>query len=122
MAKRDLTGAIDFAHLDTYTAGDADIAGEVLGLFEEQASLWMRLLTPDAPADSWRDAAHTLKGAALGIGAHDLAAACSEAEQTADTGVVGRAVLLDPLLTALNAVLADIAAWRHEQALQGLKG
>ncbi len=121
MAKRDLTGAIDFAHLETYTAGDPGIADEVLGLFEEQAALWTRLMTPDAPADSWRDAAHTLKGASLGIGAHAMAQACSEAELKADTGPAARAMLLDPVLTALNAVLADIAAWRHEQALQGLK-
>jgi HPt (histidine-containing phosphotransfer) domain-containing protein len=122
VARRDLTGAINFVHLDAYTAGDAALTEEVLALFEEQASLWMRLLTPEAPADSWRDAAHTLKGGALGIGADALARACSEAEQNALTATATRAALLDPIHAELNAVLADIAAWRHQVALDGLRG
>lgn len=122
MAKRDLTGAINFAHLDAYTAGDPALTEEVLALFEEQASLWMRLLTAEAPADSWRDAAHTLKGAALGIGADALAAACSLAEQNAASSGATRAALLDPIHSDLNAVLGDIAAWRHQTALDGLRG
>jgi HPt (histidine-containing phosphotransfer) domain-containing protein len=122
VARRDLTGAINFTHLDAYTAGDAALTAEVLALFEEQASLWMRLLTADAPADSWRDAAHTLKGAALGIGADALAAACSMAEQNAGVATGTRAALLDSIHAGLNAVLADIAAWRHQAALDGLRG
>ena len=82
----------------------------------------MRLLTAEAPADSWRDAAHTLKGAALGIGADALARACSDAEQNAVTATATRAALLDPIHAGLNAVLADIAAWRHQVALDGLRG
>ena len=122
MARRDLTGAINFAHLDAYTAGDATLTEEVLALFEEQASLWMRLLTAEAPADSWRDAAHTLKGAALGIGADALARACSMAERESGLAVSARAGLLDAVHAELNAVLADIAAWRHQVALDGLRG
>jgi len=122
VARRDLTGAINFAHLDAYTAGDPGLTEEVLALFEEQASLWMRLLTAEAPADSWRDAAHTLKGAALGIGAEALARVCGVAEQQSGTTGAARAVLLDPIHAELNAVLADIAAWRHQVALDGLRG
>lgn len=122
MARRDLTGAIDFAHLEAYTGADPDLTEEVLGIFVEQSSLWMRLLAPAAPATSWRDAAHTMKGAALGIGAQELARICGEAEVQAEASPGARAALLDPLLTALDAVLSDIAAWRHELALRSLKG
>eukprot|EP01037_Dinobryon_pediforme_P016899 gene16899-17086_t len=80
MAKRDLSGAIDFAHLETYTGADPDLTEEVLSIFVEQSALWMRLLAPNAPATSWRDAAHTMKGAALGIGAHALAKAPKPAQ------------------------------------------
>jgi HPt (histidine-containing phosphotransfer) domain-containing protein len=122
LARRDLSGAINFEHLEAYTGADPDLTEEVLGIFVEQSSLWMRLLSPSAPATSWRDAAHTMKGAALGIGAQDLATACGEAEVQAEASVAARAALLDPLQTALDAVLSDIAAWRHELALRSLKG
>ena len=54
--------------------------------------------------------------------AHALARACGEAEFQAEASPAARAALLDPLQTALDAVLSDIAAWRHELALRSLKG
>jgi HPt (histidine-containing phosphotransfer) domain-containing protein len=122
VARRDLTGAINFAHLDTYTAGDPALTEDVLSIFEEQSSLWMRLLTREAPTDGWRDAAHTLKGAALGIGADALAAACSEAEQQAASSPAHRQLLVEQIHSGLDAVLSDIAAWRHQRLLDELKG
>ena len=121
MARRDLSGAIDFAHLERYTAGDPALTSEVLGLFREQAAMWMRLLTPDAPAQAWRDAAHTLKGAALGVGAFDLAEACATAEQNADDEPGLRSHRLDAIRNTLDAALADVAAYLHEQAIQSLR-
>jgi HPt (histidine-containing phosphotransfer) domain-containing protein len=117
MARRDITGAVDFAHLETYTAGDAVLAEEVLGLFRHQAELWAPLLDPSA--EGWRDAAHTLKGSALGIGAHRLGQVCGEAEQELDLG--RRHLLLGRIRDELDAALHDIAAYLHERALQGLK-
>jgi HPt (histidine-containing phosphotransfer) domain-containing protein len=122
MAKRDLTGAVDFAHLDRYAAGDAALVEEVLGLFREQAELWLPLLDPAADGGAWRDAAHSLKGSALGIGAFALAERCGAAESEPEADLGRRTVLLDHVRTALDAALADIAAWRHEQALRSLKG
>jgi hypothetical protein len=119
MARRDLTGAVDFAHLESFAAGDADLIDEVLSMFREQAALWVRLLDPFGPHDHWRDGAHTLKGAALGIGAFQLADACDAAERGADgtkTAQLGR------IHTALDAALGDIAAYQHELALKSLKG
>jgi|688.fasta_scaffold231520_2 HPt (histidine-containing phosphotransfer) domain-containing protein len=121
MARRDLTGAVDFGYLETFTAGDAQVIEEVLGLFREQAELWLRLLDPAAEAEAWRDAAHTLKGAALGIGAEDLAEACKTAEFDTSSDAGRRAHLLDKVRDALDLALADIAAYQHEAALTGLK-
>jgi HPt (histidine-containing phosphotransfer) domain-containing protein len=122
MAKRDLTGAVDFAHLERYAGGDAALIEEVLGLFREQAELWIRLLDPAADQGAWRDAAHTLKGSARGIGAFTLADRCEDAEREPDAELGRRTVLLDHVRTALDEALADIAAYRHEQALRSLKG
>ena len=70
MARRDLTGAVDFGVLEDMTGGDAAISEEVLGLFVEQALA--------APA-------------------------------------------LERVRDALEAALADVAAYRHELMLRGLK-
>ena len=78
MARRDLTGAVDFAVLNGMTGGDDAINEEVLGLFVNQAGLWSVMLDPKV--EGWRDGVHTIRGAAAGIGARDLAAICAEAE------------------------------------------
>jgi HPt (histidine-containing phosphotransfer) domain-containing protein len=120
MARRDLTGAVDFAYLEGYAAGDQAVVDEVLALFREQAELWMRLLDPAAPGQGWRDAAHTLKGSALGIGAGVLAEACAQAEAAGDDAIE-RTLKLKRARDSLDEVLADIAAYTHEQALRSLR-
>jgi HPt (histidine-containing phosphotransfer) domain-containing protein len=122
MAKRDLTGAVDFDYLERYAGGDQALVEEVLGLFREQAELWLRLLDPAAADEAWRDAAHSLKGSSLGIGAFTLAGHCESAEKEAGADLGRRALLLDHVRTSLDAVLADIAAYTHEQALKSLRG
>jgi len=121
MARRDLTGAVDFGHLESYAAGDTALIDEVLGMFREQAALWVRLFDPDGPPGGWRDAAHSLKGSALGVGAFQLAKACDIAEVAADANAGEKSALLERIRDALDAALADIAAYTHEQALQSLK-
>ncbi len=116
MARRDLSGAVDFAYLETYMQGDLVIMDEVLGMFQHQAELWTPLL--DVGHEGWRDAAHTLKGAAGGIGANDVAAIASEAEIGDAEGAAGR---LERLKTALAAALHDVAAYRHDLQLRSLK-
>ena len=120
MARRDLTGAVNFTHLETYAAGDQGVVDEVLAIFREQAAMWMRLLDPAAEGEAWRDAAHTLKGSALGVGAFALADECEAAEQ-ADADVGKRTRLLESVRTELDRALADIAAYAHEQALKSLR-
>jgi HPt (histidine-containing phosphotransfer) domain-containing protein len=121
MARRDLTGAVDFEHLERYAAGDQQVVDEVLAIFREQAAMWLRLLDPAAANGAWRDAAHTLKGSALGLGAHALAEACAAAEQAADASLSERTLKLEKVRDALDLALADIAAYVHEQALRSLR-
>ncbi len=120
MARRDLTGAVDFKHLEVYAGGDLALVEEVLGLFREQAAIWVRLLDPAAEAEAWRDGAHTLKGSARGIGAFALADAC-EAAELAGPDIGERTVRLERVKDALDAALGDIAAYLHELTIQGIK-
>lgn len=117
MARRDLTGAVDFSVLDQVTGGDDAVAEEILDLFAQQAAIWEPML--DVRQDGWRDAAHTLRGAAAGIGAGALAKACAAAEG-AEKAIAP--ALLDHVRDALEAALVDVAAYRHELMLRSLKG
>ncbi len=117
MARRDLSGAVDFAVLEAMTGGDDAISEEVLALFVQQAGLWSPLL--DVRHEGWRDAAHTVRGAAAGIGAGALAEACAAAEAAEKAEAPP---LLDRVRDALDVALADVAAWRHELMLRSLRG
>ena len=117
MARRDLSGVVDFAVLERMTGGDDGVAEEVLGLFVQQAGLWSPML--DVREDGWRDAVHTIRGAAAGIGAAALAQACQAAE-AADKPEAPP--LLDRVRDALEVALADVAAYRHELMLRSLRG
>jgi HPt (histidine-containing phosphotransfer) domain-containing protein len=97
------TGAVDFGYLEGFAAGDRQVVSEVLALFVQQADLWATAL--DAAGPDWRDVAHTIKGAARGVGAHALGDACAEAEATGEGG-------LPAVRAALDAAVADIAAYR----------
>ena len=112
MARRDISGVVDFGYLETYAGHDMEMVQEVLGLFREQALLWGPMLDPDA--EGWRDAVHTIKGAARGIGAVTLGEICDAAEK-------GGVHMLGEVRHALDLTLADIAAYAHEQALKSLK-
>ena len=92
-------GAVDFAYLEDFAAGDRQVVGEVLTLFREQAGLWMPALKNPGPG--WPDVAHTVKGAARGVGAHRLGDLCAEAE----TNGPGR---LPAVVAALEAAVAEI--------------
>ena len=118
MARRDLTGAVDFSYLEAYAGGDLVVVEEVLALFREQARMWLRLLDPNAPGQGWRDAVHTLKGSARGIGASALGASCEAAEQASPHAEIPS---LERVRDDLELVLADIAAYTHELALRSLK-
>jgi len=112
LARRDIRGFVDFAYLEGFAAGDEALVDEVLALFREQSGIWAPMLAPDH--EGWRDAVHTLKGAARGVGAFALGDVCAACEAEGPGGLVG-------VRDALNEALADIAAYAHERALRSLK-
>jgi HPt (histidine-containing phosphotransfer) domain-containing protein len=114
---------MDLAHLSAMTGGDTALGIEVIEIFQHQAQLWSRLLDPRLPAQEWSDAAHTLKGASLGIGALKLAAACERAEKAgrSDNPPTGAhaAVLLGDVKDALGEALEAAARAAHGLASSG---
>jgi HPt (histidine-containing phosphotransfer) domain-containing protein len=89
---------VNLAHLARYTGGDAGIDAEVLTLFADQSvDLLKRLEAALAQSDSktWRNTAHSIKGAARGIGAFLLADTAAQVEATdpaSDAGQAARAL------------------------------
>ncbi len=104
------------------TMGDASIAAEVLEIFKEQAATWGRMLDPMAEPGQWADAAHTLKGAALGIGASGLAEACRLAETVGRSGApvseAQAALVLADVRAALSETLEAVHAAVHSLELK----
>lgn len=98
---------LDRAHFDHMTGADRALQLEVLGLFRMQVGGWRAAF---GAGPGWRDAVHTMKGSARGIGLMALAAACEAAEaapdgaQTAPLQQVGAA--LEEALAALEQFAA----------------
>jgi HPt (histidine-containing phosphotransfer) domain-containing protein len=74
------TAPVDLAHLARYTGGDSAVNREILELFVRQSSALVAQLAAARDAKAWHDIAHSLKGAARGIGAFALADIAAEAE------------------------------------------
>lgn len=70
---------IDFAHLSVQTMGDKALEIEVLQLFARQARQIMKEVV-EGEGIGRAQAAHRLKGAALAVGAVDVAAAAGAIE------------------------------------------
>lgn len=99
---------LDRVHLDHMTGADRALQIEVLGLFRAQVEGWNAAM---ASAQGWREAVHTLKGSARGIGLNVLAAACEAAETAEDSeaGLAGVRAALDEALGALEQFAAEAA-------------
>ncbi len=72
--------AIDLNHLNKYVLGDDTLRDEVLEIFVEQLNTLLGALDPSEDDFVWKNTAHTLKGAARGVGAWDVGDLCQEAE------------------------------------------
>jgi HPt (histidine-containing phosphotransfer) domain-containing protein len=106
---------IDLTHLARYTGGDPRVNAEVFRLFSRHCSETLGLLDLFLQAPQrkgWREAAHGLKGAALGIGAFGLAEA-AEAAEDMDPGSsqASAAGVLRTLNKRSEVVLAYIDAY-----------
>ena len=116
---RPALAVLDRDHLMKMTSGDISLALEVLSIFRQQADSWGRLLTAREEPAVWADAAHSIKGAALGIGALRLARACEVAEQLGrhgDPSPAESAVAVDDVRAALTQALEAAARTDHELA------
>jgi HPt (histidine-containing phosphotransfer) domain-containing protein len=72
---------IDRAFLARFTLGNAAIEREVLELFAGHVPLYLEQLCAANTAKAWRNAAHAIKGSALGVGAARLARFAELAER-----------------------------------------
>lgn len=72
---------IDFDHLQRFTMGNRSLEREVLDLFRTQSHSCVERLKGAGDDRAWREAAHTLKGAAAGIGAWAVHEASRAAEK-----------------------------------------
>jgi len=102
--------AIDFNHLDAYTAGDHDLIQEVLRLFRGQVAQLIGVLSEAGDAKTWKETAHGIKGAARGIGAWQAAEAAAVVELFDFSDAAGRAAALSRLAAAFKDVCIDIEA------------
>lgn len=102
---------IDFSHLQQYTAGDAALEAEILGLFADTARATLQKLQTAESDKEWREAVHKLKGSALAVGAWTLADVATRVEHAELTGEA-RAVYLLQLASAVEA-----AASRAQQVV-----
>lgn len=103
-----LSDAFDLAHLARQTAGDESLRREVLVLFDGQcgkmqAAIRAGLAQGDVRAVS--DAAHTLKGAALGVGAQGVAEAALALETAPPERRKAAAALLEAAIAAAQKAL-----------------
>ncbi len=74
---------IDLVHLSRYTLGNRSLENELLGLFRSQADVYLARLDDGADDKEWKNAAHSRKGSARGLGAWALDDLAEEAEQLA---------------------------------------
>lgn len=109
---------IDLDHLAQYTAGDAALEAEILGMFLPSAAGYIEQMQSAGVGAGWADAAHGLKGVARGVGALEIAALAETAE-TVDAGDrKERERQVEQLNVALDRARAFIEA-RREAANDG---
>jgi HPt (histidine-containing phosphotransfer) domain-containing protein len=108
------SGAIDLAHLRRATFGDEVLAREVLGLFDAQSERLLKAITVATTAHARREAAHALKGAALGIGANAVATAAADVEAAAGNEVQfgGAVAHLSALVAVARLAIAGLVTRR----------
>lgn len=97
-----MSDAIDLKHFTDVTFGDRALQREILGLFDAQVSKLAETIRT-ASAEARREAAHTLKGAARGVGAFGLGDAAEAIERD------GSQAALDRMTQAVEAARAAAA-------------
>ena len=104
--------AIDLVHLARQTDNDPALEDELLVLFDRQsASILAQLSGEEATTRKRADAAHTLRGSALAIGAGAVARAAQAFETALERGGAGVSELL-ALAQAVSQARTAIARLR----------
>lgn len=96
--------AIDLVHLARQTGGDEALEKELLALFAEQCQRQITIIHQLGDRMKRVDAAHTLKGAALAVGAWSVAEAATVVENALTAAASGQD------LPESVVVLADAAS------------
>lgn len=99
---------VDLVHLARYTLGNRALEREVLELFLTQSQIYLERLRESAEDRAWRDAAHTIKGSARGIGAWGVASVAEAAE-----ALQGEALAADraPMIEALEQQVEEASVF-----------
>lgn len=111
---------LDTGFLAAQTFADRDLERELLILFEAQCGRLVPILAGDGPIDALADAAHTLAGAALAIGARRIAGLAADLEQALregrpDVGPLRRR--LDTAARLTRALVVDRAERAREASV-----
>lgn len=105
---------IDLQHLSRYTGGERELNAEVLRLFDDQitrmvAELNGLLVSRDGKR--WREVAHSIKGAARGVGAFSMGELAAKAEPVDPTDVPAAKDAIEKLEREAKSVHAFIDAY-----------
>jgi len=116
---------LDPSQLSVMTGGDVSLGIEVIEIFRQQTDIWSRMLDATLPAAQWADAAHSLKGSALSVGAMRLAHVCAETEalgRNADSQPVSHteaAINLSNVKDQIGPAIEASAKLAHQLSLSG---
>jgi len=100
---------IDLVYLSRQTLGDPGLESEILILFSQMASTYLKRAVENTTPEDRKMALHALKGAAAGIGAGAVADTARDAEtEMRDTGKVSEEALGD-LAMAVEEVRSFIS-------------
>jgi HPt (histidine-containing phosphotransfer) domain-containing protein len=103
------TMPVDLSHLARYTGGERALNVEILRLFDNQLTEMvekLKAMLERRDTRGWHDTAHTIKGAARGVGAFSVGDAAAAAEP------------VDPLLQHDKAAAAIANLCRQGDAAQ----
>lgn len=118
-----LEPVLDVAHLSLMTGADAALGIEIIDIFRQQTEMWTRMLDPALPRSQWADAAHSLKGTALSIGAKRLATACGAVETLGrspeDISQVQAGTMIAALKDEIGPAIEAAARVSHKLSVSG---
>jgi HPt (histidine-containing phosphotransfer) domain-containing protein len=107
---------IDMAHLASQTLGDKNLELEVLRLFDDTVRIYYGRLELSTTVEELMIHLHTLKGAAAGVGARQIAALAATAESELRAGEPVNPERIDDIGMAVEEVRTFISAILEQAA------